>query len=103
MTDSSKTGRDIAIKLLLLGAENLAVTAPLVASGCIMMACHHTASTLQLVRRTEHPSMLLTSLYFIAEEFRGIMAHPGFRNINLFQSQKLNVNKAIPNTTKQMD
>jgi glutamate synthase (ferredoxin) len=75
-----KTGRDVAVAAL-LGAEEFGfATAPLVASGCIMMrACHLNTCPVGITRSgveknfkgTQNTSLIS---YFIAEELREIMA-----------------------------
>lgn len=101
-----KTGRDVAIACL-LGAEEFGfATAPLVASGCIMMrVCH--LNTCPVGIATQNPELrkkfkgkpehVVNYMYFVAQELREIMAKLGFRSINemVGQSQKLNRNKAI--------
>ncbi len=101
-----KTGRDVAIAAL-LGAEEFGfATAPLVASGCIMMrACH--LNTCPVGIATQNPELrknfkgtpehVINYMYFVAEELREIMAQLGFRTLNemIGQSHKLNTNKAI--------
>ncbi len=101
-----KTGRDVAIACL-LGAEEFGFsTAPLVASGCIMMrVCH--LNTCPVGIATQNPELrkkfkgkpehVVNYMYFIAEELRGIMAQLGFRTIDemVGQVHKLNRNKAI--------
>ncbi|MFT7051450.1 MAG: glutamate synthase (NADPH/NADH) large chain [Psychroserpens sp.] len=101
-----KTGRDVAIACL-LGAEEFGfATAPLVASGCIMMrVCH--LNTCPVGIATQNPELrkkfkgkpehVVNYMYFVAQEVREIMAKLGFRTINdmVGQSQKLNRNKAI--------
>ncbi len=101
-----KTGRDVAIACL-LGAEEFGfATAPLVASGCIMMrACHLNTcpvgiATQDPVLRKNFkgtPEHVINFMYFVAQELRQIMADLGFRTINemVGQSQKLNMNKAL--------
>lgn len=101
-----KTGRDVAIAAL-LGAEEFGfATAPLVASGCIMMrACHLNTCPVGIATQDPElrknfkgtPEHVINFMYFIAEELRGIMAQLGFRTLKemVGQSQKLNVNKAI--------
>lgn len=101
-----KTGRDVAIAAL-LGAEEFGfATAPLVASGCIMMrACHLNTCPVGIATQDPElrknfkgtPEHIINFMYFIAEELRGIMAQLGFRTLKemVGQSQKLNVNKAI--------
>ena len=101
-----KTGRDVAIACL-LGAEEFGFsTAPLIASGCIMMrACH--LNTCPVGIATQDPDLrknfkgkpehVINFMYFVAEELRAIMASLGFRKVDemVGQSQKLNMNKAI--------
>ena len=101
-----KTGRDVAVAAL-LGAEEFGfATAPLVASGCIMMrACHLNTCPVGIATQDPElrknfkgtPEHIINFMYFIAEELRGIMAQLGFRTLKemVGQSQKLNVNKAI--------
>ncbi|REE82767.1 glutamate synthase (ferredoxin) [Lutibacter oceani] len=101
-----KTGRDVAIAAL-LGAEEFGfATAPLVASGCVMMrACHLNTCPVGIATQDPElrknfkgtPEHVINFMYFIAKELREIMAQLGFRTINemVGQSQKLNTNKAI--------
>jgi glutamate synthase (ferredoxin) len=101
-----KTGRDVAVACL-LGAEEFGfATAPLVASGCIMMrVCH--LNTCPVGIATQNPELrkkfngkpehVVNYMYFVAQELREIMAQLGFRTINemVGQVQKLDRNKAI--------
>ncbi|WP_158974365.1 glutamate synthase large subunit [Cellulophaga sp. L1A9] len=101
-----KTGRDVAVACL-LGAEEFGfATAPLVASGCIMMrVCH--LNTCPAGIATQNPELrkkfkgkpehVVNYMYFVAQELREIMAQLGFRTINemVGQVQKLDRNKAI--------
>ncbi len=101
-----KTGRDVAVACL-LGAEEFGfATAPLVASGCIMMrVCH--LNTCPVGIATQNPDLrkkfkgkpehVVNYMYFVAQELREIMASLGFRTINemVGQVQKLDRNKAI--------
>ena len=101
-----KTGRDVAIACL-LGAEEFGfATAPLVASGCIMMrVCH--LNTCPVGIATQNPELrkkfkgkpehVVNYMYFVAQELREIMAKLGFKTVNemVGQVQKLNRNKAI--------
>jgi glutamate synthase (ferredoxin) len=101
-----KTGRDVAVACL-LGAEEFGfATAPLVASGCIMMrVCH--LNTCPVGIATQNPELrkkfegkpehVVNYMYFIAQELREIMAQLGFRTVNemVGQVEKLNRNKAI--------
>jgi len=101
-----KTGRDVAIACL-LGAEEFGFsTAPLIASGCIMMrACHLNTCPVGIATQDPElrknfkgePEHVINFMYFVAEELRGIMASLGFRKVDemVGQSQKLNMNKAI--------
>ncbi|WP_394750889.1 glutamate synthase large subunit [Spongiimicrobium salis] len=101
-----KTGRDVAIACL-LGAEEFGfATAPLVASGCVMMrVCH--LNTCPVGIATQNPELrkkfkgkpehVVNYMYFVAQELREIMAKLGFRTVNemVGQVQKLDRNKAI--------
>jgi len=101
-----KTGRDVAIACL-LGAEEFGfATAPLVASGCVMMrACH--LNTCPVGIATQNPELrkkfkgkpehVVNYMYFVAHELREIMASLGFRTVDemVGQMHKLNRNKAI--------
>ncbi|NND79542.1 MAG: glutamate synthase large subunit, partial [Maribacter sp.] len=86
-----KTGRDVAVACL-LGAEEFGfATAPLVASGCIMMrVCH--LNTCPVGIATQNPELrkkfkgkpehVVNYMYFVAQELREIMAQLGFRTVN---------------------
>ena len=101
-----KTGRDVAIACL-LGAEEFGfATAPLVASGCIMMrVCH--LNTCPVGIATQNPELrkkfkgkpehVANYMYFVAQELREIMAKLGFRTVDemVGQVQKLDRKKAI--------
>ena len=101
-----KTGRDVAIACL-LGAEEFGFsTAPLVASGCIMMrACHLNTCPVGIATQDPElrknfkgkPEHVINFMYFVAEELRKIMADLGFRTIDemVGQSQKINMKKAV--------
>ena len=101
-----KTGRDVAIACL-LGAEEFGFsTAPLIASGCIMMrACHLNTCPVGIATQDPElrknfkgkPEHVINYMYFVAEELRQIMADLGFRTVDemVGQSQKLNMKKAI--------
>jgi glutamate synthase (NADPH/NADH) large chain len=101
-----KTGRDVAIACL-LGAEEFGFsTAPLIASGCIMMrACHLNTCPVGIATQDPElrknfkgkPEHVINYMYFIAEELREIMAELGFRTIDemVGQSQKINMKKAL--------
>ncbi|WP_298324191.1 glutamate synthase large subunit [uncultured Dokdonia sp.] len=101
-----KTGRDVAIACL-LGAEEFGfATAPLVASGCIMMrVCH--LNTCPVGIATQNPELrkrfkgkpehVVNFMYFVAQELREIMAKLGFKTVDemVGQVQKLERNTAI--------
>jgi len=101
-----KTGRDVAIACL-LGAEEFGfATAPLVASGCIMMrVCH--LNTCPVGIATQHPELrkkfegkpehVVNYMYFVAQELREIMAQLGFSTVDKMvgQVQKLDRTLAI--------
>jgi glutamate synthase (ferredoxin) len=101
-----KTGRDVAIAAL-LGAEEFGfATAPLVASGCIMMRkCHLNTCPVGIATQDKDlrknfkgtPEHVINFFYYVAEELRGIMAQLGFKTIEemVGQTHKINSNKAI--------
>ena len=86
-----KTGRDVAIAAL-LGAEEFGFsTAPLIASGCIMMrVCHLNTCPVGIatqdpeLRRkfTGQPEHVVNFMFFVAEELREIMADLGYRTVD---------------------
>ena len=86
-----KTGRDVAIAIL-LGAEEIGfATAPLVSLGCIMMRkCHLNTCPVGIATQdpelrkkfTGQPEHVVNYLFMVARELRGIMAKLGFRTIN---------------------
>ncbi len=85
-----RTGRDVAIAAL-LGAEEFGfATAPLVASGCILMRkCHLNtcpvgiATQDPVLRRkfAGKPEHVVRYFFYVAEELRQIMAELGFRTV----------------------
>ncbi len=101
-----KTGRDVAIAAL-LGAEEFGfATAPLVASGCIMMRkCHLNTCPVGIATQDKElrknfkgtPEHVINFFFYIAEELRLIMAQLGFRTLDemVGQTHKINANKAI--------
>jgi glutamate synthase (ferredoxin) len=101
-----KTGRDVAIAAL-LGAEEFGfATAPLVASGCIMMRkCHLNTCPVGIATQDKElrknfkgtPEHVINFFYYVAEELRSIMAQLGFRTMAemVGQTHKINANKAI--------
>jgi glutamate synthase (NADPH) large chain len=86
-----KTGRDVAFAAL-FGAEEFGfATAPLVASGCIMMRkCHlntcpvgvATQDPVLRARFQGAPEHVVNFMFYVAEELRAIMARLGFRTID---------------------
>jgi len=85
-----KTGRDVVMAAL-LGAEEFGfATAPLVATGCIMMrVCHlntcpagvATQDPKLRARYSGKPEHVVNFMRFIAEEVRELMAQLGFRTV----------------------
>ncbi len=86
-----KTGRDVAFAAL-LGAEEFGfATAPLVASGCVMMRkCHlntcpvgiATQDPVLRARFRGTPEHVIRYFFFVAEELRAIMARLGFKTLD---------------------
>jgi glutamate synthase (NADPH/NADH) large chain len=85
-----RTGRDVAIAALLGADEFGFATAPLIASGCIMMRkCHlntcpvgvATQDPVLRARFTGQPEHVVNYFFFVAEELRAIMAELGFRTV----------------------
>ena len=84
------TGRDVAIAAL-LGAEEFGfATAPLIASGCIMMRkCHlntcpvgvATQDPILRARFAGTPEHVIRYFFYVAEELRELMASLGFRTL----------------------
>ncbi|HEX8057053.1 MAG TPA: glutamate synthase-related protein, partial [Novosphingobium sp.] len=101
-----RTGRDVAIALL-LGADEIGfATAPLIAAGCIMMRkCHlntcpvgvATQDPVLRARFTGAPEHVINYFFFVAEELRSIMAEMGFRTIAEMTGRvdRLDTRKAI--------
>jgi len=86
-----RTGRDVAIAALLGADEFGFATAPLIASGCIMMRkCHlntcpvgvATQDPVLRARFTGQPEHVVNYFFFVAEELRAIMADLGFRTVS---------------------
>jgi glutamate synthase domain-containing protein 2/glutamate synthase domain-containing protein 1/glutamate synthase domain-containing protein 3 len=85
-----KTGRDVAIAIL-LGAEEVGFsTAPLIASGCIMMrVCHLNTCPVGIATQDPElrkkfagkPEHVINFMFFMAEELREIMASLGFKTV----------------------
>lgn len=86
-----KTGRDLAIAVL-LGAEEFGfATAPLVTLGCIMMRkCHLNTCPVGIATQDPElrakfkgkPESVVNYLFLVAEDLRRIMAQLGFRTVN---------------------
>ena len=101
-----KTGRDVVVAAL-LGAEDFAFsTAPLVATGCIMMrVCHLNTCPVGIAtqdpelrkRFTGTPEHVINYFFFIAEEVREYMATMGFRNFEemIGRADRLKMRDAI--------
>jgi glutamate synthase (NADPH/NADH) large chain len=86
-----KTGRDVAFAALLGADEFGFATAPLVASGCVMMRkCHlntcpvgvATQDPVLRARFRGAPEHVINFFFFVAEELRQIMARLGFRTVD---------------------
>jgi len=101
-----RTGRDVAIGAILGADEFGFATAPLIASGCIMMRkCHlntcpvgvATQDPVLRKRFTGQPEHVINYFFFVAEELREIMASLGFRTVNemIGRVDKLNMTKAV--------
>ena len=86
-----KTGRDVAIAAM-LGADEFGFsTAPLIATGCIMMrACHLNTCPVGIAtqdpelrkRFKGQPEHVVNFFFFVAEELREIMASLGVRTLD---------------------
>ena len=86
-----KTGRDVAIAAL-LGADEMGFsTAPLIATGCIMMrACHLNTCPVGIATQDPElrkrfkgtPEHVVNFFFFVAEEVREILASLGLRSLD---------------------
>ena len=86
-----KTGRDVAMAML-LGAEEIGfATAPLITLGCIMMRkCHLNTCPVGIATQdpdlrakfTGSPDHVVNYLFMVAQELRLIMAKLGIRTVN---------------------
>ncbi|OJT96429.1 MAG: glutamate synthase subunit alpha [Alphaproteobacteria bacterium 65-7] len=101
-----RTGRDVAIGALLGADEFGFATAPLIASGCIMMRkCHlntcpvgvATQDPVLRKRFTGQPEHVINYFFFVAEELREIMAQLGFRTVAemVGRVDRLDMKKAV--------
>jgi glutamate synthase (NADPH/NADH) large chain/glutamate synthase (ferredoxin) len=101
-----KTGRDVAIAAM-LGADEFGFsTAPLIATGCIMMrACHLNTCPVGIAtqdpelrkRFKGQPEHVVNFFFFVAEELREIMASLGVRTVDelIGRSDLLQMDDAI--------
>ena len=100
-----RTGRDVVIGAILGADEFGFATAPLIATGCIMMRkCHLNTCPVGIAtqdpelraRFTGKPEHVVNYFFFIAEEVRELMAKLGFRTFNemIGRTDKLNMRKA---------
>jgi len=101
-----RTGRDVIIGAL-LGADEFGFsTAPLIASGCIMMRkCHLNTCPVGIATQDKElrklfngqPEHVVNYFFFVAEEVRKIMAELGFKKFNemIGESNILDINDAI--------
>ena len=101
-----KTGRDVVVAAL-LGAEDFSFsTAPLVATGCIMMrVCHLNTCPVGIATQDPElrkkfegtPEHVINYFFFVAEEIRQYMAKLGFRKFEdmVGRSDKLKAREAI--------
>ena len=101
-----KTGRDVAVAAL-LGAEEFGfATAPLVATGCIMMrVCHLNTCPAGVATQDPRlrekfkgkPEHVVNFMHFVAQDLREIMAQLGFRSIEemVGRVDKLEPRKAV--------
>ena len=101
-----RTGRDVVIGALLGADEFGFASAPLIASGCIMMRkCHLNTCPVGIAtqdpelrkRFTGKPEHVINFFFFVAEEVRELMAQLGFRSFNemIGQSDRLDQRNAI--------
>jgi glutamate synthase (NADPH/NADH) large chain len=101
-----RTGRDVIVGAL-LGADEFGFsTAPLIASGCLMMRkCHLNTCPVGIAtqdpvlrkRFTGTPEHVINYFFFVAEEVRAMMALMGFKTFNemIGQTQWLDKQEAI--------
>ena len=101
-----RTGRDVVIGALLGADEFGFATAPLIATGCIMMRkCHlntcpvgiATQDPILRKRFTGTPEHVINYFFFVAEEVRTLMSELGFRTMDemIGRVDRLDMNRAI--------
>ena len=101
-----RTGRDVAVGAILGADEFGFATAPLIASGCIMMRkCHLNTCPVGIATQdpqlrkkfTGEPEHVVNYFFFVAEELRELMAEMGFRTVNemIGQTQVLDTEAAV--------
>jgi glutamate synthase (NADPH/NADH) large chain len=101
-----RTGRDVAVGALLGADEFGFATAPLIASGCIMMRkCHLNTCPVGVATQdpelrkkfTGRPEHVVNFFFYVAEELREIMAAMGFRTLNemIGQTDMLDTEAAV--------
>ncbi len=101
-----RTGRDVVVGALLGADEFGFATAPLIATGCIMMRkCHLNTCPVGIATQdpelrkkfTGAPEHVVNFFFFVAEEVRGLMAEMGFRTVNemIGQTDMLDTKAAI--------
>ena len=110
-----RTGRDVVIGALLGADEFGFATAPLIASGCIMMRkCHLNTCPVGIATQnpelrkkfTGTPEHVINYFFFVAEEVRSLMSELGFKTFNemIGRVDKLDTNHAITHwKTKSLD
>ncbi|MEM7251541.1 MAG: glutamate synthase large subunit [Pseudomonadota bacterium] len=101
-----RTGRDVVIGALLGADEFGFATAPLIASGCIMMRkCHLNTCPVGVATQdpelrkkfTGKPEHVVNFFFFVAEEVRALLAKLGHRSLNdlIGRSDLLDMRRAI--------
>jgi glutamate synthase (NADPH/NADH) large chain len=101
-----RTGRDVVIGALLGADEFGFATAPLIASGCIMMRkCHLNTCPVGIAtqnaelrkRFTGLPEHVINYFFFVAEEVRELMAELGFRTFDemIGRADRLDMRRGI--------
>jgi glutamate synthase (NADPH/NADH) large chain len=101
-----RTGRDVVIGALLGADEFGFATAPLIASGCIMMRkCHLNTCPVGIATQNEElrkrftgtPEHVINYFFFVAEEVREILAEMGVRSLNelIGQTDRLDMRDAL--------